>query len=586
MKIFIPFFLIILFSCQSSPSKNDSDAFSQYQKTEPNWMDAEDYVRYVNFFSRTPSNEMSKYRITGDCGGYPRVDVKTAPGFCLGLVLDGGGTKKPRTAAVISESEVVLVDQGSWNPYDGRIFTLRFANGKSEVKEILNAKSFASTDIRREIINRPHQVTLGPDGKYYVGAFSAILRFDPRAANPLETIELMIRDIPAQGLHPLKAFAFDKKGSIFVNVGSATNVCQKSGITGTKSKSCAEAENFQVGQAQIRKYQFTGDGKISPKFEVFAKGLRNSIALAWDEKRNILMQGENSRDAINKLDAKISNKDFPHDEINIVEKSKHYGWPYCYDKNLNSPEWKYINCSGYAPPAKLLPPHSAPLAFHFYQGSLFPSWYQGRMLISLHGYEAKGHRIVAYKRDAKGLPVGEAQSIVYGWDTKGEQKFGSPVGLTELPDGSVLIIEDTNRKVLRLTYDANAGDGLPVEEINSESSDTDPQDPKEEELRRVALEKRINVANPPPFALFQKKVIDKTCYVCHGGENAPGVQLLRYDDIGNAKRIVSSEKVQEILEMMRGNPDYPPMPPQGFDSPEEQQEAERLLSAWVKTLGN
>ncbi len=47
---------------------------------------------------------------------------------------------------------------------------------------------------------------------------------------PEDSLEIVISNIPKQGLHPLKAFAFDDQGNLFVNVGSATNVCQKDGI--------------------------------------------------------------------------------------------------------------------------------------------------------------------------------------------------------------------------------------------------------------------------------------------------------------------------------------------------------------------
>lgn len=585
------FVSLFVFSC-STPSSNPAtknsatDEYLSYQKNhgENSWMDPEDFVRYVNFFSRSPSSSVSKYKITGTCGGFPRVDVKTPAGFCLGLVSDGQLLKKPRTAAVISATEVLVADQGSWNPYDGKILVLRMGAGTSEVKELFSAKTFAEKDPKREIINRPHQILKGNDGKFYVGSFSSLLRFDPNASSPKDSIEILINNLPAQGLHPLKAFAFDPQGNIYINVGSATNVCQKSGVSGKKLKTCAEAENFEVGQAQIRKYSFLSNGKINPKFEVYAKGLRNSVAILWDEKRNVLLQGENSRDAIHKLDASLSNAELPHDELNVVEKGKHYGWPYCFDNNRNSPEWTYVDCRGYQKPYALLPPHSAPLAMHYYQGKLFPAWYQGRLLVSLHGYEPKGHRIVAFKRNDQGLPVGVPQSVVWGWDTKGEQKFGSPVGLTEMPDGSLLIIEDNNKKILRLHYNAEEGDGKPVEEIYEASDSVDLEDPKEEQKRKEKLDAILQLPNPPPFAMYQARVIDKTCYTCHGGENAPGVQLLRHDFEGNAKRILAAEKVREILEMMRGNPEYPPMPPQGFDSEEERANAERWLRQWANSL--
>lgn len=565
-------FLWSLFACTHAPKTAD-------------WMDADDHVRYVQFFSRAPSESVSKYKITGTCGGFPRIDVQTAPGFCVGQVYEGAGLKKPRTLAVTGASQAVLVDMGSWNPFDGRLHLLSWQNGKATLRELITAKSFANkSDPRRAIIDRPHQVSRGPDGKYYVGTVNSIVRFDPLARNPIDTIEILISGIPAVGLHPLKSFTFDDQGGLYVNVGSATNVCQKSGMQGERKALCDEAENTSIGQAQIRRYRFTADRRIAPGFEVYAKGLRNSIALTWDQKHQLLLQGENGRDAINKYDPNLNTSDLPHEELNVVREGRHYGWPYCYDNNRNNPEWTNVDCSRYEKPYLLLPAHAAPLALHFYQGTMFPDWYRGRLLATFHGYEPKGHRIVAFKRDDNGLPTGVAQSVVYGWDSKGEQKYGSPVGLTELEDGSLMIVEDTNQKVLRLFFDPAAGTGQPVQELDQESAKADPQDPAEEEKRQLRLIDKLRDGKAPPFTLFQHKVIDKTCYTCHGGTNAPGVQLLRYDDDGNARRIRESGKAREILEMMRGNSNYPPMPPQGFDSPAEQREAAQLIEAWVKTL--
>jgi glucose/arabinose dehydrogenase/cytochrome c5 len=585
-KHIIPFFwgALVLTACSHSITPNNPVSFQNTQ-----WMDQEDYVRYFNFFSRSPSNTGSSYKIIGDCDGLPAIDVSTAPGFCVGQVYNGVGLRKPRTAAVVDDHHLIITDLGSWEPYDGKIFSLNFANSPSELKLIFSNKSFLNTyDPRREIINRPHQITKHTDGLYYVGSSTSILRFNPLAENPIETIEVLIKDLPNEGLHPLKSFAFDDSGSLYVNIGAATNVCHKSSIGGIFGKTktvCDEGENKLIGQGQIRRYKINPDGSISKGFEVFALGLRNSVALAWDPIRKVLIQGENSRDAIEKSAPLLNGANLPHDEINIISEGKHYGWPYCYDDNQNSPEWKQNKCATYQKPQLLIPAHAAPLSLHFYEGSMFPTWYQGRMLSAFHGYEAHGHRIVAFKRDAQGMPTGIPQSVVYNWNTKGEQKFGSPVGLTELPDGSVIIVEDSNQKILRLFYDPAKGDGSPVQEIEKPAANSNTEaTSRDEETRRLKLIKKIASGNVPPFTKFQTKVIDKTCYTCHGGENAPGIQLLRYDDEGNEKRIVKANKSKELYSMVKGEPGYPTMPPQGFSNEDEALEARTLLKLWLDQL--
>ncbi|MBC7713268.1 MAG: PQQ-dependent sugar dehydrogenase [Rhizobacter sp.] len=577
--------ILLLSSCSHTPDTASKKGLISLQESK--WMDQTDYVRYVNFFTRAPSNTGSIYNIIGDCNGYPMVDVKTAPGFCVGQVYNGDGMRKPRMAAPINANQVVVTDQGSWEPYDGKIILLSFENGTSSIKNIFTNKSFASNDLRREIINKPHQITKYTDGLFYVGSATALFRFNPLAENPIDTIETLVSGLPAEGLHPLKSFVFDEEGSLYINVGAATNVCHKSGlggIFGGKKKSCEEGEDLQIGQAQIRRYKKTTDGKFTKTFEVYAKGLRNSVAMVWDPKKKVIIQGENSRDAIDKMDSKIKNEDYPHDEINIITKDKHYGWPYCYDNNENSPEWKNINCSAYQKPHMFLPAHAAPLNFTYYQGSMFPEWYKGRLLAAFHGYESKGHRIVAFKRDQAGLPTGIPQSVVYGWENKGEQKFGSPVSLTELPDGSMLIVEDTNQKILRLFYDPSLGDGTPVQEIEKPAIDVNPNRANDEETRKLKLLRKIAAGDVPPFTMFQTKVIDKTCFMCHGGENAPGIQLLRYDDEGNEAKIIKMNKVKTIYSMVKGESGFPTMPPQGFDGLAEKAEAVNLLKLWIEHI--
>lgn len=355
------------------------------------------------------------------------------------------------------------------------------------------------------------------------------------------------------------------------------------GLFGNRKTTCEEGEDLKIGQGQIRKYKKTADGKFSPDFEIFAKGLRNSVALVWDSKKKVIIQGENSRDAIDKNDSRLKNEDYPHDEINILSAGKHYGWPYCYDNNEVSPEWKKVNCKNYQKPHLLLPAHAAPLNFSIYNGSMFPEWYKGRLLATFHGFEAKGHRLVAFKRDEQGLPTGVPQSVIYGWDTKGEQKFGSPVGLTEMPDGSMLVVEDNNQKILRLYYDPSLGDGKPIQEIDG-APETNNADQENEESRRLKLMRKLASGNVPPFTSFQAKVIDKSCIMCHGGLNAPGIQLLKYDDEGNEARVLKANKAKTLFNMIKGEQGFPTMPPQGFDNDAEKAEAVNLLKLWIEQI--
>lgn len=590
--------MVAIASCAHHPF---AEAPGTETYSSEDWMSGDDHVAYVQRQDRMPSAApATQYKITGTCGGFPKVDLKTAPGFCVGLVFDGAGkAKKLRWAAPVGHDTAVVTDMGGWAPFNGKILLLSYAGGKSSIEPLITPASFAVGDPRRGIINEPNQVSLGPDGRYWVGGATGLYRFDPSAANPSSTVEVMVSDIPGVGLHPLKTFTFDAQGGLYVNVGAASNVCQNftkyadkdpkknpKNYKGAQFKSCPEVEDFKIGQGQIRRYQILADRTVSPQFKVFAKGMRNSIALVWDPVHEALIEGDNGRDAINKFAPSIANADFPHEEINILEEGKHYGWPYCYDNNKNNPEWFNTDCSGYTKPYLLLPPHAAPLGFIVYQGEMLPADYKGRLIAAFHGYEPKGHRIVTFNQDARGLPTGTAQSIVYGWEKKGAQGLGKPVGLTTLDDGSLMIVEDDpQNKILRLFYDSKQGNGKPVQEIDQASATPAPSEGGvDEQALKAKLEAKIKSGKAGPFALFQSKVIDKTCYECHQAEGAPGVQLIRYDDSGNAKRIVDAGRVKDLLAVIKGGGSLPSMPPQGWDSPAEQAEALRLLEKWAKGL--
>ena len=103
------------------------------------------------------------------------------------------------------------------------------------------------------------------------------------------------------------------------------------------------------------------------------------------------------------------------------------------------------------------------------------------------------------------LPVGKPLSIVYGWDKNPPQFAGNPVGLSEMADGSVLVVEDNTRKVLRLFYDARLGDGKPIDEIPEVVVQSAEEKTRIENLR-LSLRKALNDPNPPPFAWAELRV--------------------------------------------------------------------------------
>jgi len=546
------------------------------------------YLQNDSQKSRVPAATAS-YKISGECGGLPKIDIKTAPGFCLGIIDDGSDLFKPRYTIELSNGDLVLSDMVSWDPMKGKIYYYKNQDGDYKRTLIFSNKTINTNDPRLSVIDRPNQLLIGPDNLVYIGSASGIFRFNPNAADKLASLELVVKNLPSLGLHALKAMAFNSKRQLFVNVGSATNVCEKMGYYGKKLKSCPEVEDLTNGQGQIRVYQMLSNGYFDPDFKVYAKGVRNSMAMLFDEDRGQLLQVENGRDAINKHSKELLDSDFPHEEMNWVEEGKHYGWPYCFDNNIRNPEWAHISCKNYKTPFLLLPPHSAPLGMIKYTGNSFPERYKNSFIVSFHGYASTGHRLVTFAKDERGLPAGNPLSLVYDWKTESE-KPGTPVGLFQMKDGSVLVTEDNNRKVLKLIYDSSQGGGAPLtleEEQNEENQDSHrgQEVQSEIELENKLAEVLRDFNGVSKFAKFQAGVIDKQCIMCHAGQSAPGIRLKKFDYLENEKIILDNNKALEIYGRISGDPNFRVMPPQGFMTQKDQDQAVLLFVEWMEEQG-
>ncbi|MES2324113.1 MAG: PQQ-dependent sugar dehydrogenase [Pseudomonadota bacterium] len=372
------------------------------------------------------------------CGGFPRLDVKTPDQFCVALLADKFDF--PRGIQPLPNGDLIVVDMGSWEANVGSVWLLKPGDGAYQRTRLLNG------------LDRPNGIVLGPDGLVYVGVVGRIFRFDPR--DPRGTMKDVIDALPGTGRHGLTTMRFDQRGDLFVNIGSASDHCEGAdGSAPVSTALCGEAQGPNA-KGVIRKYAMQWPAGTVGKFEVYAEGLRNSMALAFHPANNALWQADNARDAIQVAMPGLKNdNDLPHDELNLVRKGRHYGWPYCYDDNQASPEYPAAKCSAYQAPERLLPPHAAPLGMVFYTADQFPAKYKGSLVIGFHGYRQYGHRLVALLPDKKGEPRGRMVNLIHGWSRKPKQDMGAPVDVKLGPDGNIYLVEDRPGRVIRLALE-------------------------------------------------------------------------------------------------------------------------------------
>jgi glucose/arabinose dehydrogenase len=377
------------------------------------------------------------YAANGDCDGFARVDLKTMPGSCVGLVALHLGFA--RGVAVIGQ-DVYVADMGGWHKGRGRI--LRLANGGRLPPEVV-----------LKGLDEPNGLALGPNGTLYVGLLGKLIQFDPKAADPAASIREIVTNLPDTGRHPLDALAVAPDGSLFVNVGSASDHCEQGKDMPPDSKAVCP-ETTGTSPRGVVLHVMPGSTPVDASTVTpFARGLRNSMAMTVLPVGDLIV-GVNSRDYIDQADPALSDADLPHDTFDRVEQGADYGWPYCYDKNVPGPEYPHYDCAVKHAPTLLLPPHAAPLGMALYGGAMFPEL-KGQAVIAFHGYRDQGHRLVALPIDAHGQPTGPLTDLISDWDVaKGQHPQGAPVGVSVMADGSILIAEDHNGTLLRLARTA------------------------------------------------------------------------------------------------------------------------------------
>ena len=296
-----------------------------------------------------------------------------------------------------------------------------------KVYGIVNKDGKRSVKIVASGLYRPNGVAF-KNGTLYIAELSKISKIDKVEDNldspPKPT--MIYDNLPKDEAHGWKFIAIGPDNKLYIPVGQPGNNVLHDDAHG-----------------QIRRINLDGTGA-----EVVALGVRNSVGFDWNPENKQMYFTDNGRDWMS--------EDVPEDKLNHLTKvGENFGVPYCYQGNIPDPEFGWgHSCSEFTPPAGLMGPHAAALGMRFYTGNMFPKSYKNTIFVARHGSWNRskkfGGDVVAVKLNKDGT-VKSMEPFLTGF-LEDNKYVGRPVDVMQMKDGSLLVSDDWNGAVYRITY--------------------------------------------------------------------------------------------------------------------------------------
>jgi glucose/arabinose dehydrogenase/cytochrome c2 len=358
----------------------------------------------------------------------------------------------PRAMIVAENGDVLLAETNA-----GRIKVLRPGAGNASAEVTVFAQG----------MNGPLGMAFYPSREdpqwLYVAENNRVVRYPyalgDTAASALPEV-VVPQLVPTSGGHATRDLAFSADGSkMYVSVGSASNVAE--GLM--PAKSAAEIQAWEAehglgapwgqeeGRAAVWVYEV---GNEAASARLFATGIRNCVGLTRQPATGDLWCSTNERDMLG--------DDLVPDYSTRITEGSFFGWPWYYMGDNEDPRHAGVRPDLVGKITKPDVPyrsHSAAVDLEFYPvqasgASAFPAEYAGDGFAVLHGSWNRAHptgsKVVRLPIE-NGAPTGEYIDFLTGFITD-EGRWGRPVALTVMNDGSLLLSDDGANVVYRISY--------------------------------------------------------------------------------------------------------------------------------------
>ena len=372
------------------------------------------------------------------------------PGFTVKKF--ASGLSNPRLLRIAPNGDIFLAETGAH-----RIRVMRAADGADAPSE---------NQVFADGLDRPFGIAFYPSGNdpkwIYVANNNSVVRLpyhngDLKATGPAQIIVPKLTD--SHGGHSTRdvAFSLDDK-RMFISVGSGSNVAD-----GMSKKNPDEVRQWEAdhgfgaawdGETNRADILVT-DPEGKQPLHTFATGIRNGVGITVNPETGDLWTSVNERDDLG--------DDLVPDYITRVKEGGFYGWPWYYMGSIEDPRHagERPDLAGHVlVPDVLLQSHSASLEMTFYPTaakgvSAFPAEYAGDAFAAEHGSwnrsSRTGYKVIRVRLD-HGVPTGEYDDFLTGFVVDNRSVWGRPVGVAVAHDGALLVTEDGNGTLWRVSY--------------------------------------------------------------------------------------------------------------------------------------
>jgi glucose/arabinose dehydrogenase len=309
----------------------------------------------------------------------------------------------------------------------------------------------------------------------YVAENDQVDRYVWTSSGTLGAHTVLIPNLAAGGsgddVHSAKSIAIGPDHTIYVTLGSTSN-----------------ATAPEPGESPPRGsiLSFHSDGS---HMQVFASGVRNGEGLSFAPD-GTLWTAVNQRDEIpypfhgpygefpEAFGHVISSyvNDHPPDEIARLTAGRNLGWPYCDpdpdkkpgneksrlqyanlafdDDAATNPGGDVLNCATLEPIQRGIPAHSAPLGFHFLEGSAVRGRLSRGAVTAAHGSwdrsPPRAPAVLWLPWKAGKRTLGESTTLISGFQEASGSRWGRPADVVPGPDGALYVTDDTAGAVYRI----------------------------------------------------------------------------------------------------------------------------------------